>query len=250
VNEGPGSEVAPGVHRLGTDLVNWYLVVDRDGALTAVDSGLSCYAELMGHELEALGRRPEDVRAVVLTHAHADHTGLAGRLADAGARVLVHADDAGLAARPRPQRTDGSVLCALATSGTARRFFLRMTRDGGLRPPRLTDVETFADGDELDVPGRPRVIHTPGHTAGHCALYFPEHRALFAGDLLCTLHFVTGRTGPQTMPRAANVDTEQSVASLSRIEPVDASLVLPGHGDPFEGSPAEAARAARAVEPS
>ena len=245
----PGSEVAPGVHRLGTDLVNWYLVVDRDGALTAVDSGLSGYAELMRHELEALGHSPEDVRAVVLTHGHADHTGLAGRLAAAGARILIHGDDAGLAARPRPQRTDGSVLRALVTSGTARRFFLRMARDGGLRPPRLTDVETFAHGDQLDVPGRPCVIHTPGHTAGHCALHFPDHRALFAGDLLCTFHFITERTGPQTMPRATNVDTAQSVASLSQIEPVDATVVLPGHGDPFEGSPAEAAAQARSVEP-
>jgi glyoxylase-like metal-dependent hydrolase (beta-lactamase superfamily II) len=241
--------VAPGVHRLGTDLVNWYLVVDRDGGLTAVDSGLPGYADLMGHELEALGHRPEDVRAVVLTHAHSDHTGLAGKLADAGARVLIHAEDAGLAARPRPQAPNVSLLRALATSGSARRFMFRMARGGGGRPPRLTDTETFADGDELDVPGRPRVIHTPGHTAGHCALHFPEHGALFAGDLLCTWHFVTGRTGPQTMPRAANVDTAQSVASLSRIEPVQASVVLPGHGDPFQGSPREAAEAARAVEP-
>jgi glyoxylase-like metal-dependent hydrolase (beta-lactamase superfamily II) len=241
------AEVAPGVHRLGTELVNWY-VVEADGELVAVDAGLPGYGDLMVEQLAALGRRPEDVRAVVLTHAHSDHTGVAGRLRDAGARVLIHADDAELAARPRRQKTDGSVLRVLATSGTARRFFWGMARGGGARPAPLPDTETFGEDAELDLPGRPRTIHTPGHTAGHAAIHFPDHDALFVGDLMCTWNFVDGRAGPQTMPRITNVDTERSRQSLSRIEPVAASVVLPGHGDPFTGSPADAAAAARAIE--
>ncbi|MDQ6914776.1 MAG: MBL fold metallo-hydrolase [Actinomycetota bacterium] len=242
------AEVAPGVHRLGSELVNWY-VVEADDGLVAVDAGLPRHADLMVEQLRALGRRPEDVRAVVLTHAHSDHTGVAGRLRDAGARVLVHAEDAALAAKPRPQKTDGSFLRALATSASARRFFWGMARGGGARGTPLPDVETFADGDELDVPGHPRAIHTPGHTAGHTAIHFPGHGALMVGDLMCTWHFVTARRGPQTMPRATNVDTRRSRESLARIEGLEASVVLPGHGDPFRGSPADAVAAARAVEP-
>lgn len=243
------SEVAPGVHRLGTELVNWYVVDTGDG-LVAVDAGLPAYGDLMLEQLRGLRASPEDVRAVVLTHAHSDHTGLAGRLRDAGARVLVHAQDAELAARPRPQRTDGSALRVLLTSPSARRFFWRMGRGGGARGTKLPDAETFSDGQELDVPGRPRAIHTPGHTAGHTAIHFPGQGALFVGDLMCTWNFVTDRRGPQTMPRATNVDTRQSRESLTRIEAVEAGAVLPGHGDPFTGSPAEAVAAARAVEPA
>jgi glyoxylase-like metal-dependent hydrolase (beta-lactamase superfamily II) len=236
------------VHRLGSELVNWYLVEADDG-LVAVDAGFSGYGDLMVEQLAALGHRPEDVQAVVLTHAHSDHTGVAARLHDAGARVLVHADDAGLARRPRPQRTDGSVLRSLARSAVARRFYWAAIRAGGARPTRLPEVETFADGDELAVPGRPRAIHTPGHTAGHTAIHFPGHGALFVGDLMCTWNFVTDHRGPGPMPRSTNVDTARSLASWARIEELPAQAVLPGHGEPFAGTPAEAVAAARAVEP-
>lgn len=237
---------APGVHRLGTEYVNWYLVDAGDEGLTAVDAGLPGYGDLMEEQLTALGRRLDEVRALVLTHGHSDHTGLARRFADAGARVLVHETDLTLLQRPRPQRTDGNPLGTLR-HGHARRFFWHMARNGALRPTRLPDAETYADGAELDVPGRPRAVHTPGHTAGHCALHFPGHEALFVGDLVCTLNPVTGNTGIRTFPRELNVDTRQSVQSLDRIESLDARVLLPGHGDPFEGSPAEGARAARAV---
>ena len=242
---GPGAEVVPGVHRLGTELVNCYLV-EAEGELVAVDAGLSGYRDLVEGQLRALGRRPEDVRAVVLTHAHADHTGLATWFRDAGARVLIPAGDEDLARRPRPQRTDALPFPYLR-QGAARHLIWHFIRNGGMRPPRLEGLETFADGEELDVPGRPRAIHTPGHTAGHCSVVFPSVGALFAGDLLCTRNPFTGREGAQPMPRVFNVDTQQSVASLARIEDVEASVVLPGHGDPAHTSPAAAAAAARAA---
>jgi glyoxylase-like metal-dependent hydrolase (beta-lactamase superfamily II) len=240
------AEVAPGVHRLGSEWVNWYLVDAGEEGLVAVDAGLPAYGDLMLEQFGALGRRPDEVRAVVLTHGHSDHTGLAKRFADSGARVLVHEEDLTLVQRPRPQKTDANPLAALR-HGHARRFFWHMTRNGALRPTKLADAETYADGAELDVPGSPRAIHTPGHTVGHCALHFAGHDVLFVADLLCTLNPVTGQTGIQTFPPQFNVDTRQSVQSLNRIEDLSASRVLPGHGHPFEGSPADAAQAARAV---
>lgn len=242
----PGSEVAPGVQRLGTDFVNFYLVDAGDDGLTLVDAGVPGYGDLMEEQFAALGRRREEVRAVVLTHGHSDHTGLVGRFAEAGARVLIHTDDVDLLRNPSGQRPTLEILAALRHSHL-RRFMLHMGRNGGTRPTRFENPETYADGAELDVPGRPRALHAPGHTAGHCILHFPVHGVLVAGDLVCTLNPVTGGTGMQPFPSAFNADSQQLMASLGRLDTVDARVVLPGHGDPFEGSPADAARAARAV---
>ena len=61
---------------------------------------------------------------------------------------------------------------------------------------------------------------------------------------------LTGRKGPQIMPSALNVDTAQALASLDVIGALPADLLLPGHGDPWTGGAAEAARAAKAAGPS
>ena len=61
---------------------------------------------------------------------------------------------------------------------------------------------------------------------------------------------MTGRRGPQLFPRALNTDSPRSRKSLSAIEPLAADLVLPGHGEPYEGSPRDAAAEALATGPS
>ena len=77
------STVLPGVHRLGSALVNWYLVED-EGRLTAIDAGLPGFKRQLEAYLESLGRRLDDVEAVVLTHSDSDHTGLAPRSTSSG----------------------------------------------------------------------------------------------------------------------------------------------------------------------
>src|SRR4051794_7820567 len=89
--------VADGVVRLGTDLVNWYLVSD-DGGVTIVDAGAPGYVSQLDGGLALLGRTRNDVAALILTHAHADHIGFAEPLRqELGIRVYVHRDDEQLA---------------------------------------------------------------------------------------------------------------------------------------------------------
>jgi glyoxylase-like metal-dependent hydrolase (beta-lactamase superfamily II) len=98
----------------------------------------------------------------------------------------------------------------------------------------------------LEVPGRPRVIHTPGHTFGHCAFLLEDRGVLVAGDQLITHPWVTGGNGAiTTMPREINEDNAAVRSSLDIIERVDAEIVLVGHGDPWRHGAAEAARQAR-----
>jgi glyoxylase-like metal-dependent hydrolase (beta-lactamase superfamily II) len=88
-------------------------------------------------------------------------------------------------------------------------------------------------------------VHTPGHTDGHCALLFESHGALFVGDELCTWNPITGARGPRLMPKQFDVSYAQCVESLGRIQPLDAGWILPGHGEPWSGSPADAVAQAR-----
>jgi glyoxylase-like metal-dependent hydrolase (beta-lactamase superfamily II) len=103
----------------------------------------------------------------------------------------------------------------------------------------------FVDGDVLEVPGRPRVLFTPGHTSGHCALLLEDRGVLFAGDSICTWNPLTGGRTPQLMPYVFNEDNNACVTSLDAIAGADAGVILPGHGDPWDGSPAKAAERAR-----
>ncbi len=240
-------ELANGVYGLGSEVVNWYLV-EEGGGLTAVDAGLPKFAETLEADLRAIGHSPGDVDAVVLTHSDSDHTGVAAALRDAGARVLIHSADAETLRHPGPKKGDASPPRALPQMAWRPRFWRfmgHMARAGGAKPPKVEDADTFEDGEELDVPGRPRAVHTPGHTDGQCVLLFGAARALFVGDALCTENPLTGALGPQLMPKPMNVSTARARESLAAIERLEAGVLLPGHGEPWHGSPAAAAARAR-----
>jgi glyoxylase-like metal-dependent hydrolase (beta-lactamase superfamily II) len=241
-------EIVPGVHRLGSHLVNWYLVED-EGGLTAVDAGLPSFEKTLDADLQALGHARADVAAVVLTHSDSDHTSLAPALRAAGARVLIHTADEATLAEPKAKTGDAApkhLLPYLVRPGFWS-FFGGMLRAGGAKAPKIAGAETFADGDVLDVPGRPRVIHTPGHTAGHCAILFERQGALFVGDALYMWNPITGARSPQIGPSAFNESNETALASLAAIESVDAEVLLAGHGEPWRGRPADAVAQARAT---
>jgi len=228
------------VIRLGTRFVNWYAVAE-DGRWTVFDAGVPGYWS----QLERHGIQPGAVEAVVLTHAHADHVGVAERLRRAGARVYVHEGDEQLARTARALGKNERSLVPYLRHGTAWKLLAHLARNGGLKPQRIGDVAVFRDGDTLDVPGRPRVIHTPGHTNGHCA--FEVGDVLVAGDLLCTLNPLTGAHGPQPMPAGLNASTAQVLESLGRIAASDAATLYVGHGEPWTGGVAAAVECARAV---
>jgi glyoxylase-like metal-dependent hydrolase (beta-lactamase superfamily II) len=243
------TEIVPGVHRLGSERVNFYLV-EEGGRVTVTDAGVSGYWDQVEPGLRAIGRGLDDVAAVVLTHAHSDHTGVAGELHERGVPIYLHPADHELMRTGKESwKREGSALSILAHPRVYG-FFFHMARNGATKPPHIEDPVAAADGDVLDVPGRPRVIHTPGHTPGHCAILFEEHGALVVGDLLCTWHPVLGREGPQIMPAAFNMSSAQCLESLGRLEGLPAETVLTGHGEPWREGAAAAVAEGRRVGPS
>src|SRR4029450_2663024 len=86
--------LAPGLRRIGSDVVNSYLVEDAAG-LTIIDAGLPGHWRELEQELTQLGYSLDDVRGIVLTHGDTDHIGFAERLRQrSGIVVHVHELDA------------------------------------------------------------------------------------------------------------------------------------------------------------
>lgn len=226
--------LAPSLHRVGSDLVNCYLVEDADG-VTVIDAGLPGHWKELQAELATMGRSLDDVRGVVLTHGDTDHLGFAERLRkEKGVPIYVHELDA---ARARGEdKSNGS--WGKVKPGPLLRFLWYSGRRGGLRVPPVTEVITFTGDDVLDLPGSPVIIHLPGHTPGSVAINVPAVDALFVGDALTTGHVLTGKKGPQPAP--FTLEPELALKSLSKLEGMQASWLLPGHGAPWQGTVVDA----------
>jgi glyoxylase-like metal-dependent hydrolase (beta-lactamase superfamily II) len=236
--------VADGVVRLGTDLVNWYLVEDG-GRVTIVDAGAPAYRPQLEAGLAKIGRTVSDVSALVLTHGHGDHTGFAEQVrSELGIPVYVHKDDEQLTTTGKPFGKNEAPMLPYFRYPHAWKLVAHLGTSG--RPKAVEQVATFDDVDVLDVPGAPRVIHTGGHTSGHVVLSLDSRKVLLLGDLLCTLNPLTGARGPQLLPRAFNLSSMTMLDALSKIEDIDAEVLVFGHGDPWTTGTNDAVRLARA----
>jgi glyoxylase-like metal-dependent hydrolase (beta-lactamase superfamily II) len=232
-------KLGPHLHRIGNDLVAAYLIDTAEG-VTVVDAGLPGHYRDLTAELTAMGRTLGDIRGVILTHGDSDHVGFAERLRrEQGVPVYVHSADADRArGGPKPKTPFGSMKI-----GPLAGFFWYSSRKGGLRTTYVKEVVEVGDGQILDLPGAPRIIAMPGHSPGSVAVHSAVADAIFVGDALTTRSVLTGRLGPQPAPFTD--DPAEAIASLARLEGLQASWLLPGHGAPWNGGVAEAVRKIR-----
>jgi len=119
-------------------------------------------------------------------------------------------------------------------------FVLHAIAHGFMTPTWVTDLTTFDTGEQLDVPGRLRVIATPGHTEGHVCLLLEDQGILFTGDALVSYDVLTHAHGVRLMPDALNGDPARTRQSLPTLAKVDAGTLLFGHGAPLRRAPAVA----------
>jgi len=225
-------EIVPGVHaidRLGAGRVYLYQEADpstslRASRLTLIDTGLAGSAERIFAAIERLGRRPEELRQVVITHYHRDHTGaLADVVERTGAQVLVHALDAPVVRGERPPAPPNP-------TGAWRLLRPLLARGDATAKPVRVDRE-LTDGDEIELDGGARVVHAPGHTPGSIAIYVASRRLLFAGDAAANAFGVGPPSGPFGL---FNEDRTQLRASFRKLAELDFEVACFGHGPPLQ----------------
>ncbi len=240
---------AEGIHRIDEASTNWFLVEEGD-RLTIVDTGFPRSWGTLQQALRALGRKASDIEAVVLTHAHFDHMGFTERArAELGVPVWAHEKEVAVTEHPWRFDHERSRLLYARYPGFLK-IFTAMGARGALWVKGTKEVKTYTSDAQLDVPGRPRVIFTPGHTHGHCSLHFPDRGAVLAGDAFVMVNPYTGGTGPQIVAGAATADSPQALASLDALAGLDAAITLTGHGGPWRGALRSAVEQAQAAGPS
>jgi glyoxylase-like metal-dependent hydrolase (beta-lactamase superfamily II) len=227
------TQIVPGVHRLDSVYTNWYLL-EAGGRLTVLDAGLPGDWREFSSALSRLGHSPADIDAVLITHHHRDHAGNAERLRSSGARVLSHPADAPYL-RGEKHLSNRDVV-RFVWRPWYLLYMLRYLAKGITRTPPVAELDKLADGEVLNLPGSPRIVHAPGHTAGSCALFLEDRSLLFSGDALVTLDVTRGprgRSGPQIVRGPHTADADLAVQSLDALAATNAETVLPGHGEPW-----------------
>ena len=239
-------EVAPGVHAVEHGYTNCYLVEGDDG-VTLVDAGYPSTWRLVRKALALIGRSVDDVRGLLLTHGHFDHVGFARHLQTSyGIEVWAHPGDFAITRHPYRYRPQEPRLLHPLSHPRSLPVLGAMVVAGALRVPGVSVDHALPEGPPLALPGRPVVLHTPGHTDGSCVIHLPDRRVLLTGDALVTLDPYNGRRGPRIIAPSATHDTDQARASLTRLAALDVETVLPGHGDRWtDGIASAVAQASR-----
>ena len=177
---------------LGPDPVSFEVrcfVVADAGGVVLVDTGTPGSGEAIGRALVNLDAAWANVTDIVLSHKHFDHVGGLAEVSERASRATIWA---GAQDAPEISTIDGRV------------------------------VQAVTEGDRV---GELRVMHTPGHTAGHISLLHEAASLLFIGDLVGSVDGV-----PTFGPAAFTADPESSRRSLRRMVDLAPERILFSHG--------------------
>jgi glyoxylase-like metal-dependent hydrolase (beta-lactamase superfamily II) len=202
---------------------NAYLLVAPEG-LTLVDSGSVGEADKIDIQLYQAGYAIGDLRQIVITHAHDDHTGSAGEIVRLShARVLAHKEDAPYIEGPTP----------LPYNSSFQRLVFWLS--GRLMPksPAVKVDGVLEDGMAIPETGGFVAVHAPGHTPGSLCLYHPERRILICGDVLFNRNPMTGRKGLREPLGMVTIDMRQARQSIRKLAGLETQVLLCGHGEPI-----------------
>lgn len=204
---------APGLYVVPGRAVNIYLLDDPAEGVTIVDTGLLGAKGSVLKQLKAIGREPQDVAHILVTHADIDHVGSLAPIArKTGAPVSAGADAAEFIRRRTNPPHMG--MPAAAISAVMNFVFRRAA----------PVAQIVQDGQRLDIAGGITAYHTPGHTPDHFAYFWEREQVLFCGDLF-NMWDGLGLTPPRI-----SWSTDAARESARRMLDLAPRVICPGHG--------------------
>ena len=220
--------------------VTVYLAAAPGEPLTLVDTGprTSRARAALDDGLADLGCTVADLQRIIITHAHADHFGLAAELkAESGAEVATHrwnvealADRAGDSERRTAFYAELFRRAAVPVHILVAMY--EATRGVSSFSAPVTVDRTLGEGDLLPLAGHPwQVLHTPGHAAGLICLYEPSGGTLLSSDHL--LADISSNPVVEPPPPGEGERLRSLVlyrAALQRVADLDIRRALPSHG--------------------
>ena len=223
-------EILPGVHMVpGIRWSRAYLIEDDSMAL--VDAGLPWNARSVTAYIRSIGRRPEDLGWILMTHSHPDHaSGALGISRRTGAEIVAHAQDT-------KSHSDNVVSLSYMGVFTSLKLPLPFLQ-------RAPVGRTVADGEVLPVLGGIRVVHTPGHTPGSVCYLLESRGVMFSGDTL----FSNGKQLSRSVPFPGS-NNRHYRNSLDMLGELKFDALCGGHGRPLVGGASDKLRDLMRVRP-
>jgi len=211
-------EVLPNVYQITTRGVNIILIVEEE--LTLIDTGYRSSSPRVINFIHSLGRSPEKISLILITHNHPDHIGSLDEFRKlTPAKIAVHEADAGTFESQLPFFKLIRKLLSLPLVSGLRPFF----------PNKPSRVDIKLKGGEVLRPlGGLKVIHTPGHTPGSISLFAPKKKLLIVGDSINSRY-----RDLRLPPKMVSSNLSQAINSITVLSELDFETLCCGHGKPL-----------------
>jgi glyoxylase-like metal-dependent hydrolase (beta-lactamase superfamily II) len=215
-------EIVAGLYAIPLGVVNAFLI--DDGALTLIDTGTPGSAPKILDAVRAIGKQPTDLRHILITHCHADHSGSAAALkALTGAKTYMHPADAQLVGNGQAARS------FRAGPGLISKLMVRLFINSAPTTVEPVTIDhELQDNDELPIGGGLCAVHVPGHCAGQLAFLWPSKGVLFVAD---AASHMLGRLGPGIVFE----NYAEAQRSHAKLAALDFDIACFGHGSTIKG---------------
>ena len=169
-------------------------ILECEGGLILIDVGFTpeCHENIQA-ELDSMGKKWDDIKMIIITHAHGDHINNLPRV---------------------KKLTDAEVIIG---DGDEAQLETRT----GVPADMMLDT-----GDIIGACGNIEIIHIPGHSAGNLSLYLHKYKAIIAGDTI----FGDSEGTLEPPPEKYCDDAEAAARNLKILENYDFDALLLSHG--------------------
>jgi glyoxylase-like metal-dependent hydrolase (beta-lactamase superfamily II) len=213
-------QISGNIYQISLGMMNVFII--EDNGLTLIDTGPKGSADKIFRAIEKGGKDPNEIKGIILTHAHPNHSGSADEIKTRlNIPILAHYKEAvllncGIARRRDMQLSPGIMNWLIF-------HFVIKHNEVAIDPVIIDDP--LSDNHIIPIAGGIKVIHTPGHSSGHIALLIKNEGILIAGDI-CT----------NTVGLRLSVlyeDFEQGIDSIMKAAEHDFEIAVFSHGKPI-----------------